>query len=85
MAAVVTPTAPSTLPPIETTCVSICRPINKEIVAKINVTTLCKGFAVTFEMALDLRKVKRRASTPESSITMMIAETSKASDSIPLV
>lgn len=80
-----TPTAPKTLPPIESTCVSICAPMSKEIVANTRVTNLCNGFAVTFEIALDLRKVNKRARVPESSITKIIAETSRASDSIPLL
>ena len=50
--------------------------------ASTRVTTLCIGFAVTFEIALVFRKVKSKARNPDTNIMIMMIETSRASDSI---
>jgi hypothetical protein len=48
--------------------------------ASASVTILCKGCAVTFEIALVLRKVKSTAITPAINIVIISNETSRARD-----
>jgi hypothetical protein len=50
--------------------------------ASTRVITLCIGLAVTFEIALDFRKVKSKAIIPDANMVTMMRETRRASDSI---
>ena len=71
---------PKILPPSELTWVNICRPIKNEMPARPRVTIRCKGLAVTFEIALVLRKVKSTAIRPAINMIAIRNETSRASD-----
>ena len=53
--------------------------------ASTSVIILCRGLAVTFEIALVLRKVKSTAITPAINIVIISNETRRASDFMRLI